>query len=794
MAPLPRSLFGWLPTFIKTPTIEIMHKQGIDAFQFVDYLEMMIWIFVPIWAFTWILLMPLYSVGTTGEGRAGFNLFNFGAVGPPRSEQLRYIGVLFAQWIVTFWILYNIKARMGAFVTRRQQWLLSPEYASTAQAKTVLITGVPNEYLSERKLEEMYGVLPGGVHKIWLNRNLKELPDLHDDRLAACNKLEKAEAKMIKLAAKKVRKGKVEAAGGGDPEMSLSVADRYVTQKERPSHKLGALGCFGEKVDSVQWARDEIARLNTEIDAQRLNLSDFERYPPQNSAFILFNRQIAAAMAVKVHAHHQPYRMAQHYGSAHPLDIVWPNLNMNPYEQKLRTAIFWGATLGLIIFWIIPVGFVGIVSNIEGLCTQVGFLAWICKIPTEVRGIIQGILPTVLLAVLNLLLPIVLRLFARLSGVPTRTGIELSLMDRFFLFQLINNFLFITIISGASSGIDQIVDVLSNPQGLPSLLAQYIPKASIFFLSYIALQGLTGAASGFLQIVGLAIYYVKNFLLNSTPRSVWHIQHDMNAPNFGTLFPTTSLLSVIAIGYMVIAPITAGFASVSFILFFFLYKYLYLYVYDVKPWNETGGLFFPKACWQLFYALYLEMVILTVLFFVAQDSNGNLSSIPQGVFMIILIVIVAGVHYTLANSYTDLFTAYPLSIAPSGAQEAAMLEEHGSSPDEKKQSLQQQQQQQPPYGNGQHGRNDQSMEMHESRTALVREGNQEEDPALAFQHPATKEPQRTLWFPNDTLGLGNAAVAGAQKQGLEATNRDTSVSEKGRIDTDAHVPPGEVLL
>lgn len=131
---------------------------------------------------------------------------------------------------------------------------------------------------------------------------------------------------------------------------------------------------------------------------------------------------------------------------------------------------------------------------------QVPFLSWICKIPTEVRGIIQGILPTVLLAVLNMLLPIVLRLFARLSGVPTRTGIELSLMDRFFLFQLINSYLFLTIISGASSGITQIVDVLSNPQGLPALLAQYIPKASIFFLSYIALQGLTGAAAGFLQV------------------------------------------------------------------------------------------------------------------------------------------------------------------------------------------------------------------------------------------------------------------------------------------------------
>ena len=36
-----------------------------------------------------------------------------------------------------------------------------------------------------------------------------------------------------------------------------------------------------------------------------------------------------------------------------------------------------------------------------------------------------------------LLLPIILRLLARFEGMPQRTGIELSLMTRYFLFQVI---------------------------------------------------------------------------------------------------------------------------------------------------------------------------------------------------------------------------------------------------------------------------------------------------------------------------------------------------------------------
>jgi hypothetical protein len=100
------------------------------------------------------------------------------------------------------------------------------------------------------------------------------------------------------------------------------------------------------------------------------------------------------------------------------------------------------------------VAFVGAVSNVHALCKKFHFLAWICTLKGPVVGIIsvrslpslsrsapltflQGILPAVLLAVLLMLLPIVLRLLARFQGIPKKTGLELSLMTRFFLFQVV---------------------------------------------------------------------------------------------------------------------------------------------------------------------------------------------------------------------------------------------------------------------------------------------------------------------------------------------------------------------
>lgn len=71
---------------------------------------------------------------------------------------------------------------------------------------------------------------------------------------------------------------------------------------------------------------------------------------------------------------------------------------------------------------------------------------------------------------------------------------------------------------------------------------------------------------------------------------------------------------------------------VTFILYYLLYRYLFTYVYDMKPQNETSGLFFPKMINQLLAGLYLEIVMMAVLFFVAQDDQQKQSAIPEGAF------------------------------------------------------------------------------------------------------------------------------------------------------------------
>jgi hypothetical protein len=176
--------------------------------------------------------------------------------------------------------------------------------------------------------------------------------------------------------------------------------------------------------------------VDTDADADPESLSH-ESYPPLNSAFILFHQQIAAHLAAQSLTHNEPYRMASKYTEVAPTDVLWGNLGMNPYEMQIRRAISYGLTVALIVLWAIPVAFIGTVSNLAYLCETAGWLAWICRLPKTVVGIIQGILPPAALAILMMMLPIVLRMLAKFEGVPRKTSVELSLMTRYFAFQVI---------------------------------------------------------------------------------------------------------------------------------------------------------------------------------------------------------------------------------------------------------------------------------------------------------------------------------------------------------------------
>ncbi|KAJ7485366.1 hypothetical protein FB451DRAFT_1229446 [Mycena latifolia] len=824
------SIFSWPWAVYKADHKAVLHANGADAYFFVRFLRMMARVFLPIWVLSWAILLPITSINTHVGVNTKLDLFIMGNIQP--DKQVRYWAHLALAYVFTGWVFYNIRAEMTHFVSTRQQFLISPVHAKTVQANTVLVTGIPARYLTPAALHALFKDLPGGVKRIWINRNLRTLPDIYDRRLAACAKLESAETSLLSGAAKRHLKAgntpaKDEEGRGGVPE---------VPREERPTHKLGFLGLFGEKVDSIEWARGEIVACNKLLkEGRRAMVKEMsdpsqtpaeededgfathegddedaeavverakegkkggekgkkgpgeETYPAVSSAFITFNRQIAAHMAENILLHHEPYRMAEKYTEVAPQDVIWSNLGMNPYEKKGRMVISYALTAALIIFWAIPVAAVGIISNVHSLCTTAPWLAWICKIPTIPLGIISGILPPVLLAVLMMLLPIVLRQFAIFEGIPKRTGVELSLMTRFFLFMVVHGFLVVTISAGIISALS---GLLKDPSSIPTLLSQKLPQASTFFLTYTILQGLAGTAGGFLQIVPLVVYYVKLVLLGSTPRSVYGIKYGARSVAWGTTFPGITLLVVIALVYSVISPIINGLACFTFFMFYQLYKYLFLWQFEQPQSSDTGGLFFPKAITHVFAGLYIQQICMVGLFFLAQDQNNHPSATPQGALMVVLIGFTFLFQSLISNSYGPLQHALPLSLADktfssAPIERAATRNNGGSEAHEMTEPKMK--------GASSVHENEEYEGLTERTKAGSRAARIKSEEEYGFAHPAASRPQRIVWFPRDRLGLGEEEQRACEAAGVDASIKDAEMNEKGKVDITG-APPDLILV
>lgn len=163
-----------------------------------------------------------------------------------------------------------IKREMNHFLHMRHQFLVSKSHSRLAQARTVLITAVPDELASERDIRQFASFVPGGIDRVWIYRDSKLLNKEFEARQKACKKLETAEAKVLKMANDSWRrketahahaqKMKPKDEEGQDEKLIVAPAsheflNELVPVEKRPTHKLGFLGLFGKKVDTIDWCK-----------------------------------------------------------------------------------------------------------------------------------------------------------------------------------------------------------------------------------------------------------------------------------------------------------------------------------------------------------------------------------------------------------------------------------------------------------------------------------------------------------------------------------------------------------
>lgn len=362
------------------------------------------------------------------------------------------------------------------------------------------------------------------VAHIWFATNTKELEDLDKERQKTALKLEGAECSLLKAANSEKRKREKKNQTLEDP---MSWADQH----KRPTHRTKPL--IGKKVDTLDYCRERISDLTTKIEALQQKHYDYKGVDSVGAVFIEFNTIQAAESAFQELPYHKPKHMQPRTIGTAPEEILWSNLSVPWWRRELFYAIATTLVIFLILLWTPLTVFAGAITNIYYL-ESISFLSWLSAVPSVITGLISGLLPSLIIAILMALVPIFLKMFAKLCGAVSTGEIQLMIQGWYFWFQFVIVFLITTFSSGAVAVGKQIAN---DPSQAPVLLAQNIPKASNFYISYFVLIGLATFGATLANIAALAIFLVLGSLLDKTPRKKYNRYMNVGGIGWGTAYP-----------------------------------------------------------------------------------------------------------------------------------------------------------------------------------------------------------------------------------------------------------------
>jgi len=195
---------SWVVTWYKMDDTSIIKSCGLDAFFFLRYLRLLLKIFIPMALIILPILIPinLLSSGTDDKNKDndsnvdGLNKLGWSNVSTKYTHRL-WAHLILACLVIS-WICFVLHQELAHFIKIKQAKLTSYEHRIKPTATTILVRGIPYEFLTEPALSRIFKSFPGGVRNIWINRDFSELQAKVDERKDVLSKLEHAETKLIK--------------------------------------------------------------------------------------------------------------------------------------------------------------------------------------------------------------------------------------------------------------------------------------------------------------------------------------------------------------------------------------------------------------------------------------------------------------------------------------------------------------------------------------------------------------------------------------------------------------------
>jgi hypothetical protein len=684
-----RHMFSWLTNVMAIADIDILEKCGFDALFFIKFERYALRLVVTLTALCTCVLLPINNTGRNNRETAlaskltdkpvlylrGFNDWLITNL----SDGSALLWVHLAIFVVVCLSLYSIVLKLTEdfYLTRklfmRRQGKNIQVHASNT---SVLIRGLPLALRTEAplrdRLEKMYG--PGSVRTVFLQFQ--------------CDALIKLRAKETELM------------------VALDAAEGSLAKTgKRPTRKVGAvLGLLGGK------KRDAIESLTEELEELRVKISEEAAKPLKSTgaAFVNFvdittaKRMVqnffffARAEMTKLEAPAGEPPFPATYWEVElapmPMDVVWANLGVPPSKRSVAAVVIAALTVVLVLFWGLPVGFLGSIQNLCSIPGVGSVFKPFLKMPGVIFGLVSTYLPVVVVVVFNILLPVILTKFSLAEGLVSQSAVRCAVLERFFLFTLFSVIILPTLVVGSLGRLAILLNKIADDvlgQVLSLLVSLTTPKTSMY-LGYMIQLGIFASALNLLQLAPLIVGRIKRRMAY-TPHQLKTV---LSPPefNYALSYPLVLLVLAMNVLFCLTLPITCMFGTFFFACKVVADKY---FITQIAQTARPSDGSMPRSCIRIIMRTVVIFQVATIGTFFGKKAIGP--GIVAAVFSLLSIVLIKAVNAKLEAVFkSDLYIPDAQDIKLAEEEIAKVQESLEQEAEEQQKQQQEQEQEQPP--------------------------------------------------------------------------------------------------
>ncbi|KAL3497940.1 hypothetical protein ACH5RR_040672 [Cinchona calisaya] len=612
----------WMPQALKMSEAEIIAHAGLDSAVFLRIYILGLKIFVPMAVVALVVLIPVnVSDGTLFALSKDLVVNNIDklSISNVRSKSIKFFFHISMQYLFTFWTCYLLYKEYDRVASMRLKFLASQ--GRRAEQFSVLVRNIP--HVSGRSTSD----------------NVESFFRKNHPEHYLCHQAVYNANKFAKLVRKRNRLQNW-------LDYNQLKFERH--PEKRLTKKTGFLGLWGERVDSIDFYKQQIKQLDKRLTMERQEILKDPK-SIMSAAFVSFNSRWGAAVCAQTQQSKNPTLWLTNW-APEPRDIYWKNLAIPFFSLSIRRLIISLAVFALVFFYMIPIAFVQSLANLDGLERVAPFLRPVIELKF-IKSFLQGFLPGLALKIFLYILPTILMIMSKVEGYVAVSTLERKAAAKYYYFMLVNVFLG-SIITGTA--FQQLHSFLhESATQIPRTIGVSIPMKATFFITYIMVDGWAGIASEILRLKPLVIYHLKNMFIVKTERDRVKAM-DPGSVDFPETLPSLQLYFLLGLVYAVVTPILLPFILVFFSFAYFVYRHQVINVYNQQ--YESAAAFWPHVHARIIGSLLISQLLLMGLL----STKKAAKSTP---LLIVLPVLTLAFHKYCKNRFEPAFRKHPLEEA-----------------------------------------------------------------------------------------------------------------------------------